>query len=92
MRRHGHGSCTVPPPPPSAPRVPLAAYLRSGYWERARAKGVWPQAGTEGPWRDHQNVFRDWWMLTRQPVDDGVVTFSGGAGRGGPRSALYDTL
>ena len=76
MRRAGHRVCRVPVPDRSEPRQVLVEFLSSGYMERARAKGVWPLQGLADPWRLHQNVFLDWWLLKRVAVDDGVLRFS----------------
>ena len=49
--------------------------LDSGYARRARA--VVPRQGRRDPWRMEMNYQRDVQVLTHDPIDDGIIQFSG---------------
>ena len=46
-----------------------------GFDRSPLAGSVWPLQGLADPWRLHQNVFRDWWLLKWAAVDDSVIRF-----------------
>lgn len=48
--------------------------LNSGYVRRGNDH--LPRQGTHGAWKVHNNYFHDVPMLTRKPIDDGIVQFA----------------
>ena len=63
--------------PNSGDETPVAPFVEnfsSGYMQRALER--WPKQGRKGPWRVHQNYFRDFIGLKLASVDDGALEFS----------------
>ena len=55
-------------------RRPLIADFSSGYIQRALA--MLPSQGDRPPWTNPQSYSLDKKALTKDPIDDGVMTFS----------------
>ena len=47
--------------------------LNSGYIKRYEHE--LPKQSTQSPWKLHQNYFKDWWALRRNPANDVGLTF-----------------
>lgn len=60
---------------PDMPRLPFVNHFSSGYFARSFDK--LPKNGDRHPWRVLQDYAAEKKILTRDPVDDGVLTFSG---------------
>jgi monooxygenase len=60
------------------PRLPFVSDFSSGYF--ARSFGNLPANGDRHPWRVLQDYHAEKKILTREPVDDGVLIFSGPTG------------
>jgi cation diffusion facilitator CzcD-associated flavoprotein CzcO len=73
LETHGYAAVT-PVPPPDDARLPLLD-LSAGYVRRAAAS--LPTQGTRPPWRLLQNYRQDVRLLTRSPLTDEGVTFTG---------------
>jgi monooxygenase len=73
MAARGETTCTPVPPSPSPVRRPVLD-LRSGYIRRG-ADQI-PMQGSSGPWRNHQNWFRDLLRYRFGRLDDGVLRFA----------------
>jgi cation diffusion facilitator CzcD-associated flavoprotein CzcO len=74
MDEHGYRRC-VPRRDPAVAEAPLID-LRSGYVLRSVQK--FPVQGATAPWRLHQNYARDYALLRRGEIDDGVMEFAEG--------------
>lgn len=72
MERHGYRQC-VARRDPAVTEVPLVE-LKSGYVLRSIAD--FPVQGTSPPWRLYQNYVRDYTLLRRGEIEDGVMEFS----------------
>ncbi len=60
---------------PDMPRLPFVDDFSSGYFARSFDK--LPKNGDRHPWRVLQNYAAEKKILTKDPVDDGVLVFSG---------------
>jgi monooxygenase len=75
---------------PDMPRMPFVEDFSSGYFARSFDK--LPKNGTHAPWQVLQNYAAEKKILTKDPVDDGVMLFSGAGhmaptGNGGNKDA-----
>ncbi len=69
---------------PAMPRLPFVEDFSSGYF--ARSFDRLPKNGDRHPWRVLQNYAAEKKILTKEPVDDGVMIFSAP----GRRDALFE--
>ncbi len=60
---------------PDMPRLPFVGDFTSGYFARSFDK--LPKNGDRHPWRVLQDYAAEKKILTREPIDDGVMVFSG---------------
>jgi hypothetical protein len=74
MGEHGYRRC-VPRRDPAVDEAPLID-LTSGYVRRSLDQ--FPVQGVSRPWRLHQNYVRDYALMRRGQIDDGVLEFSTG--------------
>jgi monooxygenase len=74
LREHGHTYCVPRNLDPSVERLPVVDFT-SGYFQRAFDR--LPKQGSRPPWRFNQSYWQDRKLLLREPVDDGVLQFSG---------------
>ena len=75
LRDTGRQVATPGAPPPGMALEPFADFT-SGYFQRAMHR--LPRQGSEGPWKLYDAYADDRRRLLREPVDDGVMAFSGG--------------
>ncbi|MDB5972253.1 MAG: FAD-containing monooxygenase EthA [Hydrocarboniphaga sp.] len=71
----------------AVPDAGILDALRSGYVQRSKA--TQPRQGSKLPWRVLNHFGRDRRMLQREPVDDGVLDFSGAVDTAGACSCAF---
>ncbi len=75
---------------PDMPRLPFVEDFSSGYF--ARSMDTMPKNGDRHPWRVLQNYAAEKKILSRDPIDDGVMVFSKAGGVNGLNAAPKEIL